>query len=145
MWSEIKNPLNLLHSPTSGKFHKKDIKDHAERVKNTICIHIDLLPGNHDILTDIESKFLIFKTFPKTWRLVFSFNRNDHEQVSEKQVKDFVEKRKETVDREDSIKKKAKAKVKIEESMKKEGQLTQQDSQLCPLVERLSCKSQVEV
>ena len=44
-----------------------DKEDHADRVE-TICTYIDLLPGNHNILTHMEKKSLLFNTFPKTWK-----------------------------------------------------------------------------
>ena len=95
-----------------------DIEDHADRI-DTICTYIDLLPGNHNTLTDMEKKSLLFNSFPKSWRLEFTLNRNDPELASEKEIKDFMEKKKEMADREDSNKERAKAKAKKLEEAKK--------------------------
>ena len=95
-----------------------DIEDHADRI-DTICTYIDLLPGNHHMLTDMEKKSLLFNTFPKTWRSEFTLNRNDPELASEKEIKDFMEKKKELADKEESHKEKSKAKLKKLEDIKK--------------------------
>ena len=76
-----------------------EIKDHADRIE-TICNYIDLLPGDHPERTDMERKSLLFNTFPSTWCEEFTLNRNDPEQVSKKEIKDFMEKRKEKADKE---------------------------------------------
>ena len=88
-----------------------EIEDCADRI-NSICTYIDLLPGNHNILTDMEKKSLLFNSFPKTWRLEFTLNGNDSELASKKEIKDFMEEKKEIADREESSKERAKAKVK---------------------------------
>ena len=96
-----------------------NIEGHADRV-DTICTYIDLLPGNHNILTDMEKKSLLFNTFPKTWRAKFTLNQNDPELASEKEIKDFVEKKKELADKEDNNKERAKSKLKkLKETKKK--------------------------
>ena len=96
-----------------------DIEDHADRI-DTICTYIDLLPGNHNMLTDMEKKSLLFNTFPKTWRSEFTLNQNNPELASEKEIKDFMEKKKELADKEDSVKERAKTKLKkLEDSKKK--------------------------
>ena len=97
-----------------------NIEDHSDRI-DTICTYIDLLPGNHNTLMDLERKSLLFNTFPKTWRAAeFMLNCNDPELASEKEIKDFMEKKKEITDRENSVREKAKSKVKkMEESKKK--------------------------
>ena len=96
-----------------------EVEDHADRI-DTICTYIDLLPGNHNILTDMEKKSLLFNSFPKTWRLEFTLNWNNPELASEKEIKDFMEKKKEMADKEYNNKEKAKVKAKkIEDSKKK--------------------------
>ena len=68
----------------------------------------------------MEKKSLLFISFPKTWRLEFTLNRNDPKLASEKEIKDFMEKKKEMADREDNNKERAKAKAKkFEDSRKK--------------------------
>ena len=101
------------------KPREEGIEDHADRI-DTICTYIDLLPGNHNILTDMERKSLLFNTFPKSWRSEFTLNRNDPELASEKEIKDFMEKKKELADKEDGAKERAKTKLKkLEDSKKK--------------------------
>ena len=97
---------------------EENIEDHADQV-DTICTYIDLLPGNHNILTDMERKSLLFNTFPKSWRSEFTLNRNDPELASEKEIKDFMEKKKELADKEDNSKEKAKTKLKKLEEVKR--------------------------
>ena len=105
----------ILSAWTSTKDFMKpkeaDIEDHADRIE-TICNYIDLLPGNHPELTDMERKSLLFNTFPSTWCDEFTLNRNDPEQASEKEIKDFMEKRKEKADKEASSKERTQAKIK---------------------------------
>ena len=75
-----------------------EVEDHADRI-NTICTYIDLLPGNHNILTDMEKKALLFNSFPETWRLELRLNQNHLELASKKEIKeDFMEKKKEMAD-----------------------------------------------
>ena len=80
------------------------------KAKDAIISNINLLPGNHNTLTDVEKKLLLFNSFPKTWRLEFTLNRNDPELASEKEIKDFMEKKKEIADREENNKERAKTK-----------------------------------
>ena len=113
----------ILNAWTSTKDFMKpkevDIEDHADRIE-TICNYIDLLPGDHSGLTDMERKSLLFNTFPITWCDEFTLNRNDPEQASEKEIKDFMEKRKDKADKEDKAKERAQTKTKkIEENKKK--------------------------
>ena len=55
----------ILNAWTSTKDFMKpkeaEIEDHADRIE-TICNYIDLLPGNHPELTDMERKSLLFNT-----------------------------------------------------------------------------------
>ena len=105
----------ILNAWTSTKDFMKpkdlDIEDHADQIE-TICNYIDLLPRDHLELTDTERKSLLFNTFPVTWCNEFTLNRNDPEQASEKEIKDFMEKRKDKADREDRIKERAQTKAK---------------------------------
>ena len=118
--SKAKDAIISAWTATSNYMKPKevDIEDHADRI-DTICTYIDLLPGNHNILTDMEKKSLLFNSFPKTWRTEFTLNRNDPELASEKEIKDFMEKKKEIADRKENHKEKAKAKVKKMEDSKK--------------------------
>ena len=119
--SKAKDAIISAWTSTSNYMKPKDtnIEDHADRV-DTICTYIDLLPGNHHTLTDMERKSLLFNSFPKTWRSEFTLNRNDPELASEKEIKDFMEKKKELADKEDNLKERAKSKVKkLEEAKKK--------------------------
>ena len=119
--SKAKDSIISAWTSTSNYMKPKevDIKDHADRV-DTICTYIDLLPGNHNILTDMEKKSLLFNTFLKTWKAEFTLNRNGLELASEKEIKDFMEKKKELADKEDSNKERTKAKLKkMEETEKK--------------------------
>ena len=61
-----------------------EVEDHADRVE-TICTYIDLLPGNHDLLTDQEKKSLLFNSFPRKWRCDFTLNRSDPDLATEKE------------------------------------------------------------
>ena len=113
----------ILNAWTSTKDFMKpkdvDIEDHADRIE-TICNYIDLLPGDHAELTDMERKSLLFNTFPMTWCDEFTLNRNDPEQASEKEIKDFMEKRKDKADKEERTKDRAQSKSKkMEENKKK--------------------------
>ena len=65
----------MQSSPTSNYMKPKEVEveDHADRI-DTICTYIDLLPGHHNILTDMEKKSLLFNSFPKIWRLEFTLN-----------------------------------------------------------------------
>ena len=74
-----------------------DIEDHVDPIE-TICSYVDLLPGDHSELTDIERKSLLFNTFP-TWCDEFTLNCNDLEQASAKEIKDFMEKCKDQADK----------------------------------------------
>ena len=118
--NKAKDAIISAWTSTSNYLKPKDvdIEDHADRV-DTICTYIDLLPGNHNILTDMEKKSLLFNTFPKTWKSEFTLNRNDPELASEKEIKDFMEKKKELADKEDSNKERTKAKLKKMEETKK--------------------------
>ena len=119
--NKAKDAIISAWTSTSNYMKPKevDIEDHADRI-DTICTYIDLLPGNHNTLTDMEKKSLLFNTFPKTWRSEFTLNRNDPELASEKEIKDFMEKKKELADKEDNIKERAKTKLKkLEDSKKK--------------------------
>ena len=55
--SKAKDAIIAAWTSTSNymKLKEADIKDHADRI-DTICTYIDLLPGNHNILTDMEKK-----------------------------------------------------------------------------------------
>ena len=106
----------ILNAWTSTKDFMKpkgvDIEDHTDCIK-TICNYIDLLPGDHSKLTGMELKSLLFNTFPTTWCGEFTLNCNDLEQVSEKQIKDFMEKRRrDKADKEDHVKERAQSKTK---------------------------------
>ena len=118
--NKAKDAIISAWTSTANYMKPKDIniEDHADRV-DTICTYIDLLPGNHNILTDMERKSLLFNTFPKTWRAEFTLNRNDPELASEKEIKDFMEKKKELADKEDNHKEKTKTKLKKLEDTKK--------------------------
>ena len=95
-----------------------DIEDHADRI-DTICTDIDRLPSNHNTLTDMERKSLLFNIFPKTWRAEFTLNPKDSNLASEKGIKDFMEKKKELAGKEDNNKEKVKNKLKKVEEQKK--------------------------
>ena len=129
--SKAKDAIISAWTSTSNYMKPKEVEveDHADRI-DTICTYIDLLPGNHNILTDMEKKSLLFNSFPKTWRLEFTLNRNDPELASEKEIKDFMEKKKEMADREENSKERAKAKVKKMEETKKKRQ-EKKGNQLC--------------
>ena len=129
--SKAKDAIISAWTSTSNYMKPKEteVEDHADRI-DTICTYIDLLPGNHNILTDMEKKSLLFNSFPKTWRLEFTLNRNDPEQASEKEIKDFMEKKKEMADREDNHKERTKAKVKRMEDSKKK-RLDKKGNQPC--------------
>ena len=100
------------------KLKEENIEDHADQV-DTICTYVDLLPGNHNTLSDMERKSLLFNTFPKSWRSKFTLNWNDPELASEKEIKDFMEKKNELADKEDNLKEKAKTKLKKLEEVKR--------------------------
>ena len=74
-----------------------EVEDHADRIE-TICTYVDLLPGNHNPLTDMEKTLLLFNSFPKTWRCEFTLNRSNPKLASEKEIKDFMDKKKQIVD-----------------------------------------------
>ena len=98
--SKAKDAIISAWTSTSKYMKPKDtdVEEHADHI-DTICTYIDLLPGNHNILTDMEKKLLLFNSFPKTWRLEFTLNRNNSELASEKEIKDFMEKKKEMADK----------------------------------------------
>ena len=118
--SKAKDAIISAWTSTSNYMKPKEenIEDHADRV-DTICTYIDLLPGNHNTLTDMERKSLLFNSFPKSWRSEFTLNRNDPELASEKEIKDFMEKKKELADKENNHKEKTKTKLKKLEDAKK--------------------------
>ena len=70
--SKAKDAIISAWTSTSNymKLKEVEVEDRADRI-NTICTYIDLLPGNRNILTDMEKKSLLFNSFPKTWRLEF--------------------------------------------------------------------------
>ena len=119
--SKAKDAIISAWTSTSNymKPREVDIKDHSDRI-DTICTYIDLLQGNHNILTDLENKSLLFDIFPKTWKAEFTLNWNNQELASEKKIKDFMEKKKELANKEDSNKERTKSKLKkLEETKKK--------------------------
>ena len=119
--SKAKDAIISAWTSTSNYMKPKevDIEDHSDRI-DTICTYIDLLPGNHNVLTDLEKKSLLFNTFPKTWKAEFTLNRNDPELASEKEIKDFMQKKKELADKEENNRERTKSKVKkIEETKRK--------------------------
>ena len=71
------------------------------------------------MLTYMERKSLLFNTFHITWHDEFTLNCNDPEQASEKEIKDFMEKRKDKANKEDRMKEKAQTKSKKMEENKK--------------------------
>ena len=78
--NKAKDAIIFAWTSTTNNMKPKEtnIEDHADRI-NTICTYIDLLLGNHNTLTDLEKKSLLFNTFPKTWRAEFTLNWNDPE------------------------------------------------------------------
>ena len=89
--SKAKDAIISAWTATTNYMKCKDIniEDHADTI-DTICTYINLLPGNHNLLTDMERKSLLFNTFPKTWRAEFTLNCNDPNLASEKEIKDFI-------------------------------------------------------
>ena len=79
-----------------------------------------MLPGARNKLTDLERKSMLFNTFPKKWRDEFTLFRTDPETASEFDITDFMEKKKELTDREQSKKDKGEnKKKKFDEQRKK--------------------------
>ena len=104
-------------------YHKPievSVEDHVDRI-DTLCHHIDMLPGaREEKLTDLERKSMLFNTFPKKWRDEFTLFRTDPETASEHDIIDYMEKKKELTDHEQSKKTKAEGKKKkMDENKKK--------------------------
>ena len=95
------------------------VEDHVDRI-DTLCHYIDMLPGARNKLTDLERKSMSFNTFPKKWRDEFTLFRTDPETASEFDIIDFMEKKKELTDHEQSKKDKGEnKKKKFDENRKK--------------------------
>ena len=80
-----------------------------------------MLPGARGELTDLERKSMLFNTFPRKWRDEFTLFRTDPEAASEFDIIDFMEKKKDLTDHEQSRKSRgeSKNKKKIDEHKKK--------------------------
>ena len=85
----------IIHAWSSTRAHHKPevtVEDHVDRT-DTLCHHIDMLPGAREKPTDLERKSMLFNTFPKKWRDEFTLLRTDPEAASECDITDFMEKR----------------------------------------------------